>query len=193
MEETTKAKTQSLIVRKVRERRPSVINQLKETLHTKRKVSAPVNGHEWSNSLPAERSIRPPSLSDHSYSQGSSLSPFREDMPTTRSCVLSPYVTITPDVSAFDGSRQTIWAAIEVSGRLSHPQATDQACASLITEHLVQIQNGNPPCDGLAMACAKRTLDRYFEFGCLYDMAIDVAGTGGASVLQVSQEQSFPT
>lgn len=43
------------------------------------------------------------------------------------------------------------------------------------------------------MMSAKECADRYFEFGCLYDMSIEVEGAGGTSVVQVLQEQSFPT
>ncbi|KND92999.1 hypothetical protein TOPH_02247 [Tolypocladium ophioglossoides CBS 100239] len=35
--------------------------------------------------------------------------------------------------------------------------------------------------------------DRFFEFGCLYDLTVDVLPASGTTVVQVLQEQAFPT
>lgn len=35
--------------------------------------------------------------------------------------------------------------------------------------------------------------DRYFEFGCLYDLTVQILPASGSTVLQVLKEQDFPT
>lgn len=35
--------------------------------------------------------------------------------------------------------------------------------------------------------------DRFFEFGCLYDLTVDVLPVSGTTVVQVLPEQAFPT
>lgn len=35
--------------------------------------------------------------------------------------------------------------------------------------------------------------DRYFDFGCLYDLTAEVHSTQDATVVEVIQEQSWPT
>lgn len=35
--------------------------------------------------------------------------------------------------------------------------------------------------------------DRFFEFGCLYDLGVEVLPTAESTIVQVVQEQAFPT
>lgn len=36
-------------------------------------------------------------------------------------------------------------------------------------------------------------IDRYFEFGCLYDLTVEILPMSGNTIVQVLGEQSFPT
>ncbi|PHH87518.1 hypothetical protein CDD83_8746 [Cordyceps sp. RAO-2017] len=74
--------------------------------------------------------------------------------------------------------QQTIWAAVEVSGRLSRIPSS-------------RSPSGNQsPTTG---SFVPHQLDRFFEFGCLYDLSVEVSPTPGSTVIQVIQEQAFPT
>ncbi|POR37641.1 Uncharacterized protein TPAR_02161 [Tolypocladium paradoxum] len=42
----------------------------------------------------------------------------------------------------------------------------------------------------MALTCKA---DRFFEFGCLYDLTVDILPASGTTIVQVLQEQAFPT
>ncbi|KFA51685.1 hypothetical protein S40293_02778 [Stachybotrys chartarum IBT 40293] len=89
--------------------------------------------------------------------------------------VLSPFITIDSSTTGLDHGQCSVWVAIEVSGRLSQA-STLQSVPGMATGSFI----GN-------------TLDRFFEYGCLYDLSIDIVPMPGTRVVQVLGEQHFPT
>ncbi|KAH7328197.1 hypothetical protein B0I35DRAFT_472940 [Stachybotrys elegans] len=83
-------------------------------------------------------------------------------------CVLSPSIYVVAHTAGLRNGQRVVWAAVEISGRLSQP-GSHQAF------------------DG------SRPLDRFFEFGCMYDLNVRILPTARASIVQVFHEEQFPT
>ncbi|KJZ79900.1 hypothetical protein HIM_00614 [Hirsutella minnesotensis 3608] len=92
--------------------------------------------------------------------------------------VLSPHISVLSQ-SAHDG--KSIWATVEVSGRLSRIPSSRSPSES------------NPRSSIPKGSFVTHQLDRFFEYGCLYDLTVEVLPTSESTVMQVVQEQAFPT
>ncbi|KAM4056842.1 hypothetical protein HRG_003705 [Hirsutella rhossiliensis] len=95
--------------------------------------------------------------------------------------VLSPYISVVSQCTGQEAGRQSAWATVEVSGRLS------------------RIPSSRSPSGSGAQPLVSRgsfvdhQLDRFFEFGCLYDLSVEILPTTESAIVQVVQEQAFPT
>ena len=98
---------------------------------------------------------------------------------------------------SYDG-QSTIWAAIEVSGRLSQITQTDGrqnegqgiGNSSFVDHDLGKFISTDP---GRRNQTLNLVTDRFFHFGCLYDLMVDILPAAGTTVIQVLKEQIFPT
>ncbi|RDA90864.1 hypothetical protein CP533_3227 [Ophiocordyceps camponoti-saundersi (nom. inval.)] len=89
--------------------------------------------------------------------------------------VLCPCISVTSE--AVGEGRSSIWAAVEVSGRLSSiPSSRSSSNHSTNRASFIA-----------------HPLDRFFEYGCLYDLTVDIDPTPGWTIVQIIQEQAFPT
>ncbi|KAL6881063.1 hypothetical protein J3F83DRAFT_720903 [Trichoderma novae-zelandiae] len=91
--------------------------------------------------------------------------------PKESSSVLSPHIRVISETAGISFGQQHLWAAVEVSGRLS--QAGDG------TEREPEM-----------MACPDK--DAVSKFGCLYDLVVDILPTPQSSILQIIRQQEFP-
>ncbi|CAM1511430.1 Fc.00g089430.m01.CDS01 [Cosmosporella sp. VM-42] len=98
-----------------------------------------------------------------------------------QACVLVPHVVVTSEVTALETGQHSLWAAIEISSQLSQ----------------VQTGKANPsfkePTSVITGSIANNQQEGLFEFGCLYDLAVDILPAKSTSVLQVLRERVFPT
>ncbi|PHH65345.1 hypothetical protein CDD81_2757 [Ophiocordyceps australis] len=95
--------------------------------------------------------------------------------------VLSPCITVSSESTCYEHGRQTVWAAIEVTGRLS--SITSSRSSSESSAIVASV----------AGSFVEHQLDRFFEFGCLYDLTVQVLPTAGTRLVTIMQEQAFPT
>jgi hypothetical protein len=116
------------------------------------------------------------------------------------SCVLCPHISVIAEVAALLKGQRTLWAAIEVSGRLSKlPTGSDPndhngvVTGSFIEHGLGESLQIVHYSEQWTESYPSLSLDRYFEYGCLYDLNIDIQPCQGSSVRQVLGEQTFPT
>ncbi|PHH71205.1 hypothetical protein CDD82_6679 [Ophiocordyceps australis] len=133
-------------------------------------------------------SSRDPSASKSCTSRGSSGSDLSPSCPLAIKMagpappfVLSPCITVTSELTCHEHGRQTVWAAIEVTGRLSSitsSRSSSESSAALAS---------------MTGSFVEHQLDRFFEFGCLYDLTVQVLPTAGTRVVAIMQEQAFPT
>ncbi|KAF7550040.1 hypothetical protein G7046_g8142 [Stylonectria norvegica] len=137
----------------------------------------------------------------HLTTRPSPSSPYKSQ-PTTHhqrglACVLAPHIAVTTETTALEAGQHRMWAAIKVSGRLSQVSSetirADTEQPGLETVSFVDTQQGSECPAGLYKEPQPQDLDGFFEFGCLYDLNIEILPTPGTSVLQVLREQSFPT
>ncbi|RDA84689.1 hypothetical protein CP532_2773 [Ophiocordyceps camponoti-leonardi (nom. inval.)] len=90
--------------------------------------------------------------------------------------VLCPCIAVTSEAVG-EGRSSSIWAAVEVSGRLSSiPSSRSSSNHSTNRASFIA-----------------HPLDRFFEYGCLYDLTVDIEPTPGWTIVQIIQEQAFPT
>lgn len=114
------------------------------------------------------------------------------------SYVLSPHVSVTPEVAGiYDGDGGcSVWAAVEVSAKLCKASTTQ---ASGENSHLSRFTSGSfidhhtGMYGALWLTILTVSVDRFFEFGCLFDLTVEVLPTDGTSITQVLREQPFPT
>lgn len=111
-------------------------------------------------------------------------------------CVLCPHVSVATEVTALLEGQRSLWAAIEVSGRLSKLPArralgnhTGITTGSFIKHELGE---AHWPVDRKRITEVD-IIDRFFEFGCLYDLSIEILPCQGSSIVQVMGEHIFPT
>lgn len=116
--------------------------------------------------------------------------------PAQRPCVLCPHVSVTTEVTALMDGQKSLWAAIEVSGKLSKlpaaPGTYPHGNMGIVTGSFIEHELG----ERNRVSVKSKTdeiIDRFFEFGCLYDLNIDILPCQGSSVAQVLGEQKFPT
>ena len=115
--------------------------------------------------------------------------------------MLVPHITVTPEFTTLEAGQHRFWAAIEISRKVSEvsPERTD-----LEGEAQSDTVTGSPSFDhqgsykDQALRLAYRWLTAYmiaglFEFGCLYDLNVEILRTGSTAILQTLTEQSFPT
>uniref|UniRef100_A0A8H7TTL0 Uncharacterized protein n=1 Tax=Bionectria ochroleuca TaxID=29856 RepID=A0A8H7TTL0_BIOOC len=180
--------SQTLNVRKTRQPRPSIQSHLGLRMQCARAPSAsscsPELKLETSNAAETDdQSIESPtSACSQDIHQSSRLpsptSVYPLDRLQNRSCTLCPHVVVTAEVNTLQDCQRTIWAAIEVSGRLSTLSSKVAACdrTGVVTGTFIEHE-----------------LDRFFEFGCLYDLSVEVLPAAQTTVVQVLREQTFPT
>ncbi|OAA47708.1 hypothetical protein NOR_02198 [Metarhizium rileyi] len=108
------------------------------------------------------------------------LSP-RQMSQNTRTYILSPRVVATPQQKELDGTESSVWVAVEISGKLSQI-STAKTPKAPETQH-----------DIVAGTYINHKLDRFFDFGCLYDLTMEVSAVPGTAILDVVHEQSWPT
>ncbi|PNY29381.1 Uncharacterized protein TCAP_00706 [Tolypocladium capitatum] len=117
----------------------------------------------------------------------------------TQPFVLSPCICITSEPTTPEHGPQAMWAAIEVSGRLSRIPSSRSPSKSSSESRSMTGSFINPQLGYCSMSdtCLEVVLtsktDRFFEFGCLYNLTVDVLPASGTTVVQVLQEQAFPT
>ncbi|KAM3471239.1 hypothetical protein MY8738_009405 [Beauveria namnaoensis] len=90
--------------------------------------------------------------------------------------VLSPHISIYTNGHNRYFGQVHVWAAIEVSGILSHAYSADGTGA----------KPAQPRED-------EHHLDLFFKHGCLHDLKVEVLPVKGTAVLQVFHEHAFPT
>ncbi|KAG8425319.1 hypothetical protein J3458_002032 [Metarhizium acridum] len=113
-------------------------------------------------------------------STSNKLSP-RQMSQNTRTYILSPRIVAIPQQLELDGSESSVWVAVEVSGKLSQISSSKILAPN-------ETQN-----DIVAGVYVNHKLDRFFDFGCLYDLTVEVSAVPGTAILEVVQEQSWPT
>ncbi|CAH0048788.1 unnamed protein product [Clonostachys solani] len=180
--------SQTLNVRKTRQPRPSIQSHLGLRMQCARVPSAsscsPELKFETLDAVQADdQSIESPtSACSQDIHQSSRLpsptSVYPLDRLQNRSCTLCPHVVVTAEFNTLQDCQRTIWAAIEVSGRLSTLSSKVAACdrTGVVTGTFIEHE-----------------LDRFFEFGCLYDLSVEVLPAAQTTVIQVLREQTFPT
>ncbi|RCI09566.1 hypothetical protein L249_4049 [Ophiocordyceps polyrhachis-furcata BCC 54312] len=114
--------------------------------------------------------------------------------------VLCPCIAVSSEAVGEGRSCSSIWAAVEVSGRLSSIPSSRSSSnhssnrasfiahplgESLLASSSVPSNQRRPP--------RLRSRDRFFEYGCLYDLTVDIEPTPGWTMVQTIQEQAFPT
>ncbi|KHN98131.1 uncharacterized protein MAM_03892 [Metarhizium album ARSEF 1941] len=99
----------------------------------------------------------------------------------TRTYILSPCIIAIPQQVELDGSENSVWVAVEISGKLSQ-----------ISPAKTTAPNGTQN-DMAAGTYVSHKLDRFFDFGCLYDLTVEVSAVPGTAILEVVHEQSWPT
>ncbi|KJK80256.1 hypothetical protein H634G_04495 [Metarhizium anisopliae BRIP 53293] len=110
----------------------------------------------------------------------SRLSP-RQMSQNTRTYILSPRIVAIPQQTELDGSEISVWVAVEISGKLSQISPSKILAPN-------ETQN-----DKVAGIYVNHKLDRFFDFGCLYDLTVEVSAVPGTAILEVVHEQSWPT
>ncbi|KAJ3465829.1 hypothetical protein MRS44_006487 [Fusarium solani] len=98
-----------------------------------------------------------------------------------QSCVLAPHIVITPEATSLEPGRHSLWAAIEVSGRLW--SASESVIEPGPCQERSDYSKSLTGCDQQGDP---------FEFGRLYDLKVQVLPTEKSSVVRVLQNQSFP-
>ncbi|KAK5998502.1 hypothetical protein PT974_00881 [Cladobotryum mycophilum] len=101
-------------------------------------------------------------------SKQNTLPPIIVHAPTTRPCLLVPKITVTSDSTRLYEGQKHLWAAIEVTGQV------------------------RPASLGIVDADTQQPKDCSFEFGCLYDLAVEVLPAAETSVAQIIGHQAFP-
>ncbi len=106
--------------------------------------------------------------------------------------VLSPHISIHTNSHCRYFGQDHIWAAIEVSGILSHAYSADGTGAQPTQpkedeHHLGKFFTVSPVYFRLMQ------VDLFFKHGCLHDLKVEILPVEGTTVLQVFHEQSFPT
>lgn len=114
-----------------------------------------------------------------------------------RPCVLCPHISVTSEVTALMEGQRSLWAAVEVSGKLSKlPAAAPRMCPQqnigIVTGSFIEHDLGETKPMSFRTTTDEEP-DRFFEFGCLYDLNIDIMPYEGSFVAQVLGEQKFPT
>lgn len=70
------------------------------------------------------------------------LSPDLRSQPSRTSCVLCPDVAVTAEITALEDSQKTVWAAIEVSGRLSNLAKGTEPQTGILTGSFIDYELG---------------------------------------------------
>lgn len=109
------------------------------------------------------------------------LSP-RQISRNTGGYILSPRIVVTAQKEEIVGKNASVWAAVEISRKLSQ---TSPATTSTEEEET----HGDKP----SGTFVDHKLDRFFDFGCLYDLTVEVHSANEADIVEVIQEQSWPT
>ncbi|KAG5930290.1 hypothetical protein E4U53_002267 [Claviceps sorghi] len=109
------------------------------------------------------------------------LSP-RQMARNTGGYILSPHVVVTAHGEETLGEGARVWAAVEISGKLSRIASSSPPTGDET--------HGGPKSSGTFV---NHKTDRFFDFGCLYDLTAEVHSTQDATVLEVIQEQPWPT
>lgn len=94
-----------------------------------------------------------------------------------------------------DEDQSTIWAAIEISGRLCRPLVTESR-HGLEDRRRVSTQAHTSPSE-LGVLQVDSTTDQclkdLFRHGCLYNLKVEVLPAAGTSLLEVLNDGPFPT
>ncbi|KAF9881828.1 hypothetical protein CkaCkLH20_00974 [Colletotrichum karsti] len=101
--------------------------------------------------------------------------PFSDPIPTQEAAILVPRIIVTPSVKAIEGSRGSMWVAIEVSAELSRPPNVTLNAMDLVL----------PGGSKLSEDGCRELGDRY---GCIYDMNIQLIPVGNNCILEMIQE-----
>jgi hypothetical protein len=113
--------------------------------------------------------------------------------------VLSPHISVVPDTTGLRDGQRGIWAAVEISGRLAQVAANSLSTGTtlqiersqgLFTNHNLGKDRSNTK---KAIELTLPGIDRFFEYGCLYNLTVDVTPTARTTICKVLREQSFPT
>ncbi|KAG5976853.1 hypothetical protein E4U56_001099 [Claviceps arundinis] len=130
------------------------------------------------------------------------LSP-RRIAKNTGGYILSPRIIVTVHNEEMLGENARVWAAVEICRKLSQISSSSSSatasssfssstttipCFSTGAEE--DTQGGRKSSGGTFV---DHKIDRYFDFGCLYDLTAEVHSTQDATVVEVIQEQSWPT
>ncbi|KAG6234183.1 hypothetical protein E4U26_005919 [Claviceps purpurea] len=130
------------------------------------------------------------------------LSP-RRIAKNTGGYILSPRIVVTAHNEETLGENARVWAAVEICRKLSQissssSPATASSSFSSSTATIPPFstaaeedeQGGRKSSGGTFV---DHKIDRFFDFGCLYDLTAEVHSTQDATVVEVIQEQSWPT
>ncbi|CEJ84618.1 hypothetical protein VHEMI03529 [[Torrubiella] hemipterigena] len=96
--------------------------------------------------------------------------------------VLAPHVDITTNTGGllYDGS-EYIWAAVEISGKLSHTYSADA------------VPNTTTSFDNATSDAIDDQLDCFFKHGRLYDLSVEILSSSDTEISQVLHHHKFPT
>ncbi|PKK47710.1 hypothetical protein CI102_8586 [Trichoderma harzianum] len=92
-------------------------------------------------------------------------------LPEKPGLVLSPYIRVESETMGISKGQQHLWAAVEVSGRLS-------------------TASNEPETEPQTTPCLDQ--DTCLRFGYLYDLTVDILPTPKSSLLQITCQQQFP-
>ncbi|KAG5971659.1 hypothetical protein E4U58_007270 [Claviceps cyperi] len=130
------------------------------------------------------------------------LSP-RRIAKNTGAYILSPRIVITAHNGETLGENTRVWAAVEICRKLS--QISSSSSSAMASSSFSSSTTTIPPCSTGAEEDTQggrqssggtfvdHKIDRFFDFGCLYDLTAEVHSTQDATVVEVIQEQSWPT
>lgn len=207
------AGSKTLNIRKTRSSRPALHGPRGLGIQTCRTPSRPTQAR---GSIPFARDVSPMSSQLNVADQDSiSHSPFlgtyphildalarqisprpsaRNESLFQTSCVLCPHVSVTAECTALEAGQQRVWAAIEISGRLSQiSERPTGEQVGVVTGAFMDHELG----EFLGASDQRRPLtmvtDRFFEHGCLYDLTVEVLPMEGSTIINVLREQVFPT
>ncbi|KAI1409665.1 hypothetical protein F5Y13DRAFT_203317 [Hypoxylon sp. FL1857] len=139
----------------------------------------------WDQSTKCGQSEEPPSFINDFETHSFDNQPFL-DTQTPESSIPDPYmliphISITPESRSLTDGQSSIWAAIEISGQLSHPRVSDSSYSSahpsaahpfLPTHH----------CDA-----------NLSGYGYLYDVRVDILPTAEGSVIDLIGDATIRT
>ncbi|KAG5981963.1 hypothetical protein E4U55_002471 [Claviceps digitariae] len=121
------------------------------------------------------------------------LSP-RQIARNTGGYILSPRIVVTAHNEDALGGNARVWAAVEISRKLSQISSSSSSSSSS-SARTSSSSTGEKTGGGVKSSgtFVNHKIDRYFDFGCLYDLTAEVQSTQDATIVEVIQEQSWPT